>query len=175
MKVAVYPGSFDPITNGHLSILRRALEIFDEVILAVARNSEKKSLFTIAERIDMINEVIRDHNLKGVSVETFDGLLVDYVVQRGTNVVVRGLRALSDFDYEFQLALINRKLSRKVQSVFLMTDYKWLYVSSTIIKEAASLGGDINGLVPMVVRERLAEKFPALRARLEAGRNGNPS
>lgn len=175
MKVAVYPGSFDPITNGHLSILRRALEIFDEVILAVARNSEKKSLFTIAERIDMINEVIRDHNLKGVSVETFDGLLVDYVVQRGTNVVVRGLRALSDFDYEFQLALINRKLSRKVQSVFLMTDYKWLYVSSTIIKEAASLGGDINGLVPMVVRERLAEKFPALRTRLEAGRNGNPS
>ncbi|MFH1058128.1 MAG: pantetheine-phosphate adenylyltransferase [Pseudomonadota bacterium] len=172
MKIAVYPGSFDPITNGHLSILRRALEIFDEVILAVARNSEKKGLFTIAERIDMINEVIKDHNLKGVSVETFEGLLVDYVVQRGTNVVVRGLRALSDFDYEFQLALINRKLSRKVQSVFLMTDYKWLYVSSTIIKEAASLGGDINGLVPMVVRERLAEKFPALRARLEAGRLG---
>ncbi|MFZ5587583.1 MAG: pantetheine-phosphate adenylyltransferase [Thermodesulfobacteriota bacterium] len=172
MKIAVYPGSFDPITNGHLSILRRALEIFDEVVLAVAKNSEKKGLFTIAERIDMIGDVIREHNLKGVTVETFDGLLVDYVVRRGTNVVLRGLRALSDFDYEFQLALINRKLSRKVQTVFLMTDYKWLYVSSTIIKEAASLGGDINGLVPMVVRERLADKFPTLRARLEACKNG---
>lgn len=173
MSIAIYPGSFDPITNGHLSILRRALEIFDEVVIAVAVNSEKKGLFSIAERMEMITTACRDLGLKGVSVDTFDGLLVDYVVNKGTNVVLRGLRALSDFDYEFQLALINRKLSRKVQTVFLMTDYKWLYVSSTIIKEAASLGGDINGLVPMVVRERLAERFPALRSRLEAAANRN--
>lgn len=174
MSIAIYPGSFDPITNGHLSILRRALEIFDEVVIAVAVNSEKKGLFTIPERMEMITTACRDLGLKGVSVDTFDGLLVDYVVKKGTNVVLRGLRALSDFDYEFQLALINRKLSRKVQTVFLMTDYKWLYVSSTIIKEAASLGGDINGLVPLVVRERLADRFPALRARLDAAaaRNG---
>ena len=170
MKTAVYPGSFDPITNGHLSIVRRALGIFDEVIVAVARNSEKKGLFTIAERMEMIGAAVAD--LKGVRVDTFEGLLVDYVVAQQTNVILRGIRALSDFDYEFQLALMNRKLSRKVQSIFLMTDYKWLYVSSTIIKEAASLGGDINGLVPQVVRERLADKFPALRARLDAGRNG---
>lgn len=171
MKTAVYPGSFDPITNGHLSIIRRALEIFDEVIVAVARNSEKKGLFTIPERMEMIHEVVGD--LKGVRVDTFQGLLVDYVVSMNTNVVVRGLRALSDFDYEFQLALMNRKLSRKVQTVFLMTDYKWLYVSSTITKEAASLGGDINGLVPLPVRERLADKFPLLRARLDAAKGVN--
>lgn len=165
MKTAIYPGSFDPITNGHLSIVRRALDIFDQVVIAVARNSEKKSLFSIPERLEMIAEATKGE--KGVSVDTFEGLLVDYVEAKGHNVIVRGLRALSDFDYEFQLALINRKLNRRVQSVFLMTDYKWLYVSSTIIKEAASLGGDINGLVPNVVRQRLAEKFPVLRRRLE--------
>ncbi len=165
MKIAVYPGSFDPITNGHLSILRRALETFDQVIVAVARNSEKKSLFSIPERLDMIREAVSD--MTGVRVDTFQGLLVDYVEAQGAKVIVRGLRALSDFDYEFQLALINRKLNRRVQSVFLMTDYKWLYVSSTIVKEAASLGGNINGLVPDVVRQRLADRFPALRQRLE--------
>ena len=156
-KVAVYPGSFDPITNGHLSILRRGLEIFDEVIIAVARNPLKEGLFTIEERLEMIKEVVRD--LPGVRVDTFEGLLVDYVVAQGTNVILRGLRAMSDFEYEFQLALMNRKLNRRVQTVFLMTDYKWFYVSSTIIKEAASLGGDINGLVPPIVAERLKAKF----------------
>ncbi len=173
MKSAVYPGSFDPITNGHISIIRRGLELFDEVIVAVAKNSEKKGLFTIPERMDMIREALGD--LPSVRVDTFEGLLVDYVVRQNTNAILRGLRALSDFDYEFQLALMNRKLSRKVQTVFLMTDYKWLYVSSTIIKEAASLGGDINGLIPPVARERLAEKFPLLKARLTAGRNGGVS
>ncbi len=165
MSVAVYPGSFDPITNGHLSILRRGLEIFDEVVVAVARNPEKKTLFTMEERIAMAEEVLAD--IPGSRVNTFDGLLVDYVVNLGTNIILRGIRALSDFEYEFQLALMNRKLNRKVQSIFLMTDYKWFYVSSTIIKEAAALGGDINGLVPMVVRNKLASKYPALKARIE--------
>jgi pantetheine-phosphate adenylyltransferase len=152
--------------------VRRALGIFDQVVIAVARNSEKKSLFSIAERLDMIREATQGE--KGVLVDTFEGLLVDYVEAKGTNVIVRGLRALSDFDYEFQLALINRKLNRRVQSVFLMTDYKWLYVSSTIIKEAASLGGDINGLVPPVVRQRLADKYPALRRRLDTNGHSRP-
>ena len=168
MKAAVYPGSFDPITNGHLSIIRRGLEIFDQVIVAVAKNPEKNELFSLEERLDLIHRVTED--IPGVQVDTFTGLLVDYVVARETNVILRGIRALSDFDYEFQLALTNRKLNRKVQSVFLMTDYKWLYVSSTIIKEAASLGGDVNALVPDIVRAALAEKFPALRERLK--RNG---
>ena len=168
MKSAVYPGSFDPITNGHLSIIRRGLEIFDEVIVAVAKNPEKKELFPLEERLELIRKVTKD--IPGVQVDTFTGLLVDYVVARETNVILRGIRALSDFDYEFQLALMNRKLNRKVQSIFLMTDYKWLYVSSTIIKEAASLGGDVNALVPDIVREALADKFPALRERLN--RNG---
>jgi pantetheine-phosphate adenylyltransferase len=168
MKSAVYPGSFDPITNGHLSIIRRGLEIFDEVIVAVAKNPEKKELFPLNERLDLINRVTKD--IPGVRVDTFTGLLVDYVIAQQTNVILRGIRALSDFDYEFQLALMNRKLNRKVQSVFLMTDYKWLYVSSTIIKEAASLGGDVNALVPDLVREALADKFPALRERLNRNR-----
>lgn len=164
MKSAVYPGSFDPITNGHLSIIRRGLEIFDEVIVAVAKNPEKKELFPLEERLDLIGRVTED--IPGVRVDTFTGLLVDYVIAQQTNVILRGIRALSDFDYEFQLALMNRKLNRKVQSIFLMTDYKWLYVSSTIIKEAASLGGDVNALVPDLVRAALAEKYPALRERL---------
>jgi pantetheine-phosphate adenylyltransferase len=161
MKTAVYPGSFDPITNGHISILRRGLEIFDKVIVAVAVNPNKQGLFSIPERLEMIEEVIKD--IPGASVDTFDGLLVDYVVSQGSNVILRGIRALSDFEYEFQMALMNRKLSRDVQSVFLMTDYKWFYVSSTIIKEAAELGGDINGLAPVSVARRLKEKFEANR------------
>ena len=156
-KVAVYPGTFDPITNGHISIVNRALKIFDKLIIAILNNPHKAPLFTLQERIDMIQDVLKGKSQ--VQVDAFDGLLVDYVVQMKTNVILRGLRALSDFEYEFQMALMNRKLNRDVQSVFLMTDYKWFYTSSTIIKEAASLNGDINGLVPPVVSRKLKEKF----------------
>ena len=156
-RVAVYPGTFDPITNGHLSIVNRALKIFDKLIIAILNNPHKAPLFTLQERIDMIREVLKGK--PEVQVDTFDGLLVDYVVQMKTNVILRGLRALSDFEYEFQMALMNRKLNREVQSVFLMTDYKWFYTSSTIINEAASLNGDINGLVPPIVGRKLKEKF----------------
>jgi pantetheine-phosphate adenylyltransferase len=156
-NVAVYPGTFDPITNGHLSIVSRGLKIFDKLIIAILINPNKVPLFNLDERIDMINEVFKDKS--NIEVDFFDGLLVDYVISKKSNVILRGLRALSDFEYEFQMALMNRKLNREVQSVFLMTDYKWFYTSSTIIKEAAHAGGDIRGLVPSIVNRRLREKF----------------
>ncbi|MBW2217735.1 MAG: pantetheine-phosphate adenylyltransferase [Deltaproteobacteria bacterium] len=156
-RTAIYPGTFDPMTNGHVSIINRGLQIFDKLIIAILYNPNKKPLFTIDERIVMINEVLE--GTPNVEVDTFDGLLVEYAKLKDSNVILRGLRALSDFEYEFQLALMNRKLCRDVQSIFLMTDYKWFYISSTIIKEAASLGGDINGLVPDIVERKLKEKF----------------
>ena len=156
-KLAIYPGTFDPITNGHLSVIKRALKIFDRVIVAILKNPQKQPLFSLKERIYMIKEAVK--GLKNVEVDHFDGLLVDYVASKKTNIVIKGLRAMSDFEYEFQMALMNRKLNREIQSVFLMTDYKWFYISSTIIKEAARFGGDIRGLVPQVVHEMLREKF----------------
>lgn len=156
-KTAIYPGFFDPITNGHLSIVTRGLEIFDKLIISILNNPKKAPLFSIDERISMIKHALQD--TPNIEVDTFGGLLVDYVIQKKSNIILRGLRALSDFEYEFQMALMNRKLNRDVQSVFLMTDYKWFYISSTIIKEAASFGGDISGLVPEFVNEKLKEKF----------------
>jgi len=156
-NVAIYPGSFDPITNGHLSILRRALTIFDSVTIAVAANPMKNTLFTLEERMDMVRESTK--NDKKVFVDSFHGLLVDYVKRKETNVILRGMRALSDFEYEFQMSLMNRRLRRNIQTIFMMTDYKWLYTSSTIIKEAASYGGTIKGLVPDIVCQKLKEKY----------------
>jgi pantetheine-phosphate adenylyltransferase len=155
--MAIYPGSFDPITNGHLSILRRALTIFDSVTIAVAANPIKNTLFTLEERMELIRESTK--NDKKVFVDSFHGLLVDYVKCKETNVILRGMRALSDFEYEFQMSLMNRKLRRNIQTIFMMTDYKWLYTSSTIIKEAASYGGTIKGLVPDIVCQKLKEKY----------------
>ncbi|MBN1847288.1 MAG: pantetheine-phosphate adenylyltransferase [Deltaproteobacteria bacterium] len=156
-RTAIYPGTFDPITNGHISILNRALKIFDKLIIAILNNPNKSPLFTLEERIAMIKEVLKDKG--NIEIDYFNGLLVDYAVRKNANVIVRGLRALSDFEYEFQLALMNRKLNRDVQSIFLMTDYKWFYISSTIIKEAAALDGDISGLAPPLVCRKLKEKF----------------
>ena len=160
-QIAIYPGTFDPITNGHLSIVKRALKIFDKLIIAILINPNKVSLFSREERIEMIQEAVAGQ--PNVEVESFDGMLVDYAVKKKAKVILRGLRALSDFEYEFQMALMNRKLNRDVQSIFLMTDYKWFYISSTIIKEAASLGGDISGLVPHNVSRMLKEKYGYLK------------
>lgn len=160
-RTAVYPGTFDPITNGHLSIVKRGLKIFNKLIIAILNNPQKAPLFSMEERVSMIKKSVK--SVSNIEIDTFDGLLVDYVIQKNSNVILRGLRAMSDFEYEFQLALMNRKLNRQVQSVFLMTDYKWFYTSSTIIKEAASLGGDINGLVPRIVNEELKKKFGYLK------------
>jgi pantetheine-phosphate adenylyltransferase len=156
-RVAIYPGTFDPLTNGHLSIIKRALKIFDKLVVAILINPNKSPLFTLEERISMLEEIFK--NEVNIEIDSFNGLLIDYAVNKGANIVVRGLRALSDFEYEFQMALMNRKLNRDIQSVFLMTDYKWFYISSTIIKEAARCGGDIKGLVPPVVHEKLRQKF----------------
>jgi len=162
-KIAVYPGSFDPITNGHVDIIKRALRMFDELIILIAYNQSKRTLFTVEERVALIQEVIKD--CKNVRVDCFDGLLVDFVKDAGANVIIRGPRALSDFEYEFQLALINRRLNREIETVFLMTGYKWFYTSSTIIKEAASLGGSVKGLVPEIVNTRLTEKYAMKKER----------
>ncbi len=158
-RLAIYPGTFDPITNGHVSLIKRGHEVFDEIIVAVADNTPKKPLFTLEERVIMAKEAVKD--IEGVVVEPFSGLLVDYVEKRGAHIILRGLRATSDFEYEFQIALMNRKLARQIQTVFLMTDYQWLYISSTIIKAAASHGGDVDGLVPPNVLERLVAKCAA--------------
>ena len=163
-KIAVYPGSFDPITNGHVDIIKRGLRMFDELIILIAYNRNKKTLFSVEERQAMIQEVIKD--CKNVRVDCSDGLLVDFVKDSGANVILRGLRALSDFEYEFQLALINRRLNREIETVFLMTGYKWFYTSSTIIKEAASLGGSVKGLVPEIVNLKLTEKFNNRKGRI---------
>ncbi len=155
--IAVYPGTFDPLTNGHVSLIRRACAVFDTVVVAVANDTPKTPLFTIEERVAMAAEVFAGN--AQVGVEPFSGLLVDYADRRGAKVILRGLRAVSDFEYEFQLALMNRKMKRHIQTVFLMTDYQWLYISSTIVKAAAKLGGDIKGLVPDPIYARLREKF----------------
>lgn len=161
-RVAIYPGSFDPFTNGHLSLVRRGLEVFDKVIVAVAKDSGKSPLFTLDERVQMIREVFRGQHR--VEVEGFSGLLVEYVPSKGANTILRGLRAVSDFEYEFQMALMNRKLKPSIHTVFMMTDYRWLYISSTIIKDVARLGGVIEGLVPDSILAHIAARVEEVRA-----------
>ncbi len=161
-RAAVYPGTFDPFTNGHLSIVRRGLEVFDRVVVAVAMDSGKNPLFSLEERVDMIRETFRGQHR--VEVEGFSGLLVDYVPGKGANTILRGLRAVSDFEYEFQMALMNRKIKPSIHTVFMMTDYRWLYISSTIIKDVARLGGSIEGLVPENILHRVRRRMDERRA-----------
>jgi pantetheine-phosphate adenylyltransferase len=154
---ALVPGSFDPVTNGHLDIIARAASMFDEVRVVVAQNASKSPLFGLAERIAMLEEVCRPYG--NVTVETFDGLLVEYAERTEATVIVKGLRAVSDFEYELQMALMNRRLSKRVETVFLMTGAEYSYLSSNIVKEIARLGGAVEGLVPKSVEKRLREKL----------------
>ncbi|MEI6305616.1 MAG: pantetheine-phosphate adenylyltransferase [Deltaproteobacteria bacterium] len=156
-KIAVYPGSFDPITYGHLDIIRRTLTIFDEVIVAVAINSQKNSLFTIDERVELIRNVLG--NEERVSVDTFSGLLIDYVASRQAHVIVRGLRAISDFEYEFQIAQMNSTIGHNIETLFMMTSVQFGYLSSSIVREVCSLGGDIDSFVSPEVKAAMQQKF----------------
>jgi pantetheine-phosphate adenylyltransferase len=155
--VAIYPGTFDPMTSGHLDIIHRGLGIFDRLVVAIAENVRKAPLFSTEERMRFIREAT--HGDPRVEVEAFSGLLVDYVRTRGAKVVLRGLRALADFEYEFQFALMNRRLAPSVDTVFMMTGEESFYVSSSLVKEVAQFGGDVSGLVPEVVRAALKERF----------------
>ena len=159
-RIAIYPGSFDPVTNGHLDIIERGLQIFDKLIVVILKNPKKQYLFSLDERIEMLKTSLQD--FPNVEWDTSDGLLVDSAMRRKAQAVLRGLRALSDFEYEFQMALMNRRLNREIQTVFLMTGMRWIYTSSSIIKEAAMFGGDVEGMVPPLVLTRLKEKFSVL-------------
>ncbi|MBJ6762889.1 pantetheine-phosphate adenylyltransferase [Myxococcaceae bacterium JPH2] len=156
MPVAIYPGSFDPLTNGHLSLIQRSLKMFDRLIVAIAVNPKKTPLFSQEERRELILDAVKDSR---VEVDSFHGLLVDYVRSRNVGVIVRGLRAVSDFEYEFQLANMNRKLAPNVETVFMMTGEDYFYISSQLVREVASFGGDVSGLVPDNVNARLKAKF----------------
>jgi pantetheine-phosphate adenylyltransferase len=157
LRIALYPGTFDPITNGHLNIIERGLHLFDRIIVTIAINVQKVPLFSLEERIAMIQESFQGSGR--VTVGCTDGLIVDYAKQHGAQTIIRGLRAVSDFDYEFQLALMNRRLERSVDTVFLMTGFRWIYISSTGIKNAARCKGNITGLVPEHVEKALQDKF----------------
>jgi pantetheine-phosphate adenylyltransferase len=159
-KIAIYPGSFDPVTNGHLDIVERGLKIFDKIIVAIMHNPAKKSLFTVDERFDMLKTSMQDFN-NHVDYASFYGLTVDFAVKRKAHAILRGLRAVSDFEYEFQMALMNRRLNREIQTLFLMTGLRWIFTSSSIIKEAAKFGGNIEDMVPSIVNEKIKEKFAA--------------
>jgi pantetheine-phosphate adenylyltransferase len=154
---AVYPGSFDPVTNGHIDLIQRSAALFDKLIVAILENTEKVPLFTVAERIEMLEEAVRD--LKNVTVTSFAGLLIDFVGQLDASVIVRGIRAVSDYEYELQMALMNRRLSNKVETVFMLPAESYSFLSSKLVKEVARLGGSIRGFVPADVEQRLGNKF----------------
>jgi pantetheine-phosphate adenylyltransferase len=157
MKTAIYPGSFDPVTNGHIDVIERALKIFDKVIVTVGDNPEKKSLFSTEERIEMIKESTK--HLKNLEIDSFSGLLLDYVKSKNSKIIVRGLRAVSDFEFEFQRALMNRVVDENIETIFIMTKEHYVYLNSSIIKEMAMFNSNLNGLVPEIVEKKLKEKF----------------
>ena len=163
--IAIYPGSFDPLTSGHVDIIRRGSHLFERIVVGILLNMDKAPLFTVAERVDIAREVLAGYS--NVEVDTFDGLLVEYARRKGASVIVRGLRAISDFEYEMQMALMNRHLNPHVETVFMMPAEPYTYVSSRLVKEVVALGGSVHGLVPEIVETRLREKRLA-RATLRA-------
>lgn len=165
MKLGIYPGTFDPITNGHLDLIERGLRIFDELIIAVASSPKKQPLFTLQERMELIRESVKD--CKNIRVEAFNGLLVDYVKNRQGIAIIRGLRAVSDFEYELQMALMNRRLDMDIETVFMMPSEEFSFITSTIVKEVASFGGTVKGLVPDAVERALTEKFKIIEDIIE--------
>ncbi len=156
-SIAIYPGSFDPVTNGHLDLIERGEKMFDLVIVAVLRNTEKQPLFTVPERVEMLREVT--NRWSGVEVDVFDGLLVDYARKRGAGVILRGIRAVSDYEYELQMALMNRKLEPRLETVFMLPGQAYSFLSSKLVREIAQLGGPLQGLVPTVVEEKMRAKI----------------
>ena len=171
--LAIYPGSFDPTTNGHLDLIERGAKIFEELVVAILRNSEKTPMFTVAERLEMLRELTA--GLKNVRLDTFDGLMVDYASRVKAKAVLRGIRAISDYEYELQMALMNRKLRPELETVFMMPAEQYSYLSSRLVREVAQLGGSIKGLVPEMVEQRLKEKLdPAIKLenarKLKAGK-----
>jgi pantetheine-phosphate adenylyltransferase len=161
-RVAIYPGSFDPVTNGHLDIIERGLTLFDRIIVTIMSNPVKKALFSVEARIEMLENSLK--NIPNTEIDYFDGLSVNYAKKCNAIAILRGMRAVSDFEYEFQLALMNRKLNRDIQTVFLITGLRWIFTSSSIIKEAAHFGGDITSMVPAYVQQKLIERFEELRS-----------
>ena len=161
MRTVIYPGSFDPLTNGHLDVIQRATKLFDRVVVAVARNKAKHPLFSLDERVGLVARAVR--HLPGVKADSFDGLLIDYVERRGAHAVLRGLRAVSDFEFEFQLALMNRKLNERVETIFMMPRDTYTFLSSRIVKEIAALGGDVSPFVPAHVKTALLRKLKLQR------------
>jgi pantetheine-phosphate adenylyltransferase len=157
MKVAIYPGSFDPFTNGHKNIIERGVRVFDQIIVAVAHNTSKKTVFTVEERVEILNEVFKDRD--NVKVDYFEGLLVEYIKTKGTNIVLRGMRTVSDFEFEMQMALANKTLSSELETVFMVTDSEFSHISSSVIKEVISLNGSASHMVPEIVEKRLREKL----------------
>ena len=155
--IAVYPGSFDPITNGHLDLIERGCRLFDQLIVAILRNETKQPLFSIEERIDMLREVVGGY--PNAAVDSFNGLLVDYAAAKGATVLLRGIRAISDYEYELQMALMNRRLKPEIETVFMMAGEAYSFISSRLVKEVFGLGGDIGGLVPPAVEDRLRRRF----------------
>ena len=158
MKTAVYPGTFDPVTNGHIDIIERALKIFDKLFIVVADNPQKTATFTKKERVEMLKEALRKYNGR-IEVEHYDGLLLNYVKQKKSNVIVRGLRAISDFEFEFSRALLNRELEKDIDTIFIMTKDDYAFLSSSIVKEIAMFNGSVKGFVPEIVERKLREKF----------------
>lgn len=157
MKTAIYPGSFDPVTNGHIDIIERALKLFDKVLVVIGDNPQKKPTFSVKERKYMLREIFKDYD--NIEIDDFSGLLVDYVKKHNSRIIIRGLRAISDFEFEFQRALLNRELDNSIETVFIMTKDDYAFLNSSIIKEIAMFGGSVKGFVPQVVEEMLRKKF----------------